>query len=217
MLSFIKQFIQQLFIAALLIFSLTACGGGARPFVAIDNATFAPARLAVISGETYDVGKNLALAVTEELQKRTKFQVLSQEEIAKKVGKYPVKIEMAHLPEASPSVWLPTEEAKKMKDIQAKLKVDYLFVVWGTNLNTWTVSSQNGSSTYYNMSVFGNLLQYPSGKAVAFTDFSRNRKVSFWEAIRFKKSSYFVESLIKQSAEYVVDYFIAVTKTGKGR
>lgn len=214
--SSLMKFTYQFFVAAFLLFTLTACGGGARPFVPIDNATFKPARLAVIAGETDDVGKNLALAVTEELQKRTTFRVMSQKEVAKKLRRYPSKIKMAHVSESSPSVWLPTDEAKKMAAIQKKLKVDYLFVVWGANLNSWTVSSQNGSSTYYNMSVFGNLLEYPNGKAVAFTDFSQNRKVRFWEAIQFKKSSYYVDSLIKNCAKFVADHFIAVTKAAKG-
>ena len=213
--SYLKQITHQLLIAVLLLFSLTACGGGARPFVTLDNAIIKPARIAVISGEADDLGKNLALAVTEELQKRTNFNVISQQEVAKKIRRYPSKVEFAFASGETPSVWLTTKEAKKMKAIQAKLKADYVFIVWGTNLSSQTISNQYGSKTYYNMSVFGNMLQYPSGKAVAFSDFSTSRKVKFWEAVSFKKSSYFVEALIKRCADMVVNDFIRATNSGK--
>ncbi|MEN8134900.1 MAG: hypothetical protein ABFS18_05120 [Thermodesulfobacteriota bacterium] len=213
----LKQLISKGFIAAVILFSFSACGGKARPFVPInDGIIFKPARLAVICGETDDIGKNFVAALTEEMRARTTFTVLSQKDIAKKIKKYPFNIKMVEkAKDPKKPIWIDPAEIKKIKALQKKLEVDYVFVVWGNNLGHYF--SRQGSSTtdYYYMSVYGNMFEYPKGNVVTFTDFSYNKKVRIWEAISFKKEGYHIEALIKRATKYLVDQFIKVTNSGK--
>lgn len=213
-----SRLIWQVSFLAVLLFGLSACGGRARPFTLIqDGMALKTARLAVICGDTDDLGKNFTAAVTDEMRARTSFKVMSQEEIGKKIKRYPFNIKMVKKEGVNPQqpVWLDPSETKKLKALQAKLKVDYLFVVWGNGLGHYF--ARNGSSTteYYYMSVYGNMFEYPKGSAVSFTDFSYKRHARFWEQLAFKKSNFYINSLIKNSAKYLVDNFIKVTNSGK--
>jgi hypothetical protein len=87
--------------------------------------------------------------------------------------------------------------------------VDYLFVVWGTNL---TYYSDQYVTKYY-MTVLGNMLEYPGGEVVTLTEFSPYRNVRIWEIL--KKESFFVEDLIRNSAKWITDEFLVVTKAEK--
>jgi len=192
--------VPHLFMLLISLLFIAGCGSKGVYYAALKDApAVTSGRIAVISGDADDVGKNLAQEVTSRLQQRTNFKVLSQDEITKKLGKYPFDVKVAILEGGVPSSWLPTDEQKKINKLQTKLDVDYLLILWNRNLNKQVYYSNNGSSEYYTMSVFGNLLQYPAGKAVGYTDFSYRRPVRFWEA--FRRSSYFVNSLIQISAK----------------
>jgi hypothetical protein len=199
-----------LLLMGILLTVLTGCGSTYKPFTPMDPAhVIKPARLAVICGGKSELDKNLAQALTEELQTRTSFTVLTQEEIGKKIDKYPVSFQLTESADKKKPVWFSPEEKKKLDAAQAKLKADYLFVVWGTNL---TFYSDQNVSKYY-MTVLGNMLEYPGGQVVSLTEFYPARKVRLWEIL--KKDSFFVEDMIKNSARCITDEFLVVTKAGK--
>lgn len=77
-----------------------------------------PGSMAVISGNNAPTSIGLAEFLTTELQTRSAFQVLSQEEISRRVPDYPDQV-----PEAGYTA------AAGMKLLHEKLKTDYLFVV----------------------------------------------------------------------------------------
>ncbi len=59
------------------------------------------------------------------------------------------------------------------------------------------------------------MLEYPSGKIVSHTAF--NKRNSDRTLSLFRPKGYYVDELLKDSAEGIVDEFIKVTNTGKGR
>jgi hypothetical protein len=190
--------------------ALTGCSSTYKPFTPMDPVhVIKPARLAVICGDKSELDKNLALALTEELRNRTTFQVLTQEEIGKKISKYPVPLQRVKPADRKKPVWLSPEEKQKIDAIQAQLKADYLFVVWGTNLTYY----QDQYTTKYYMTVSGNMLEYPKGQVITLTEFYPSRKVRIWELL--KKESFFVDDMIKSSARWITDEFVKVTKSGK--
>jgi len=201
-----------------LLLSLTGCGSGAIYFSPTnDGLAFKSGRIAVISGEIDSLGTNYTKIVTSKLKEKTNFTVLSQEEISKKVSNYPFKIKYNYQEKSIPAASFSNQDIKMIKKIQSKLNVDYLFVVWGMNLRHELISDRYGYTHYYSMGVLGDMIQYPSGEVVAFTDFSYTRKSKLWEVLSFKKSNYYVNSLIEKAADEHVDKFVKVTASGKAK
>jgi hypothetical protein len=57
------------------------------------------------------------------------------------------------------------------------------------------------------------MLEYPKGEVVTVTDFFSSRRVRFWEIL--KKESVFVDEIISNSARWITDEFLVVTKAEK--
>jgi hypothetical protein len=101
-----------------------------------------------------------------------------------------------------------------METIHAKLKTNYVFVIWSKRMTKSTYcSNQGGCTNTYSANVYGNMLEYPSGKIVSHTAFNKSNSDSVLALFRAK--GYYVDELLKNSAEDIVDEFIKVTNTGK--
>ena len=74
---------------------------------------------------------------------------------------------------------------------------------------------RGGCSNTYSADVYGNMLEYPSGQIVSHTAFNQRNSDSVLALFRSK--GYYVDELLKKSAEDIVDEFIKVTNTGKGK
>ncbi|MER3423463.1 MAG: hypothetical protein C4293_09760 [Nitrospiraceae bacterium] len=116
-----------------LITILGGCGGPNNPFVLMDEKhLLKPASIVVISGSNRGEDTKLAEALTKELKERTTFRVLSQEDIMRAIPNYPMTIKRRNVgkDEIKP-VWFEASEKNKLDSIQSRLRVDYLFIVWG--------------------------------------------------------------------------------------
>ena len=69
------------------------------------------------------------------------------------------------------------------------------------------------AATTYHIDVYGNMLEYPGGRVVSHTAFSNRNSDSFLALFRSK--GYYIEQMLEDSAEGIVDEFIKVTHTGK--
>ncbi len=202
-------------LVALLTAGLAACGGGVyKPFNPIDEKRpIKPASIAVISGSHQDGDVKLAGFVTKQLAERTTFHVLSQEEIGKRAPAYPSPIGLRKREDIKDGdekvTWFAPPEKAKLDALQARLKVDYLFVVW---IPRMTVVSSNNGTTYY-VYPAGNMLEYPSGRVVASTRMGMGSSTSILALFRSK--DYYIVDAIKLSAEAIVDDVIKVTKSKK--
>jgi len=194
---------------------LAACGGGVyKPFNPIDEKRpIKPASIAVISGSHQDGDVKLAEFVTKQLAERTTFRVLSQEEIGKRVPGYPSTIGLKKRESINDDdekvVWFVQSEKAKLDALQARLKVDYLFVVW---IPRMTVVSSNNGTTYY-VYPAGNMLEYPGGRVVGSTRMGMGSSTSILALFRSK--DYYILDAIQMSAEAIVDDIIKVTKSKK--
>lgn len=197
---------------------LTACSSSNYPFNPIvKNKVYKPTTIAVVAGYEDDATVKLAEFITKEMAERTKFNVMSQAEIAKRLPGYPdiIKIrknEDIKDDEEKPIWFLPAEKAK-INAIQAKLKVDYLYMVWNRLVRRIVVTSNQGGSTTDYVYPGGNLLEYPGGNVLAATMSVAGSDHSILGLFRDK--DYYVVDALKISAEDIVDDFISVTKTGK--
>ncbi len=198
------------FLSVVLLFSLVGCGSTNMPFKAVDEKrAFKPTTIAVISGSDRDGDMQLAKFVTKGLTERTTFHVLPQEEIEKRLPDYPLLIAFRNdvkKEEAKPT-WFPPSEKRKLDAIQAKLKVDYLFVIW--NFRTTLITSQR-SSTYY-VHPIGNMIEYPGSKVVASTMSVADSSIS--PLALFRPDDYYIVDALKDASEDIVDEFIATTKS----
>ncbi|HEX4798075.1 MAG TPA: hypothetical protein VFV04_02185 [Burkholderiales bacterium] len=204
-------------LVAIVTAGLAACGGGGvyKPFNAIDEKRpIKPASIAVISGSHQDGDVKLAGFVTKQLAERTTFRVLSQEEIGKRAPGYPSAIRFKKSEEIEDDdekvVWFVPSEKAKLDALQARLKVDYLFVLW---IRRMTVVSGGNSGTTYYVYPGGNLIEYPGGRVVASTRMGMGSSASILALFRSK--DYYIVDAIELSAEAIVDDVIKVTKSKK--
>ncbi|HEU4504625.1 MAG TPA: hypothetical protein VFR79_07320 [Nitrospira sp.] len=195
---------------------LSGCGGGGTIFALKDPGyAVKPTSVTVITGGSEETDLKLAEYLTQELKDRTRLQVVSQDEVSKAIPSYPIAVKTVE--EKNGEVeWVDPSEKLRLQKIQAKLKTHYMFVVWSKRLKqTSYCSSRGGCSNTYSADVYGNMLEYPSGQIVSHTAFNRRNSDSVLALFRSK--GYYVDELLKQSAEDIVDEFIKVTNTGKAK
>lgn len=195
---------------------LNGCGGGGTVF-ALKDPTYElkATSVTVITGGSEESDLKLAEYLTQELKDRTKLQVLGQEEVSKAIPSYPIAVKTVEENNGE-AEWVDPSEKARLQKLQAKLKTNYVFVVWSKRLKqTSYCSSRGGCSNTYSADVYGNMLEYPSGRIVSHTAFNRRNSDSVLALFRSK--GYYVDELLKQSAEDIVDEFIKVTNTGKSK
>ena len=118
---------------------LSGCGGTPHPFSLYDEKTsIRTGSIAVISADTSELTVRVAENLTRELKERSTFKVLSQEEVRRRVGKYPVTIKAGQPENEDNPVWFAKGEKAKVDAMHAQLKTDYVFVVWTDNLRRIT-------------------------------------------------------------------------------
>ncbi len=191
----------------------TGCGGGTM--FALKDATYTikPTSVTVITGGAEEADLKLAEYLTNELKERTTLQVVEQSEVSKVIPSYPIAIKAVEEQNGAVA-WVAPSEKAKLERIHAKLKTDYVFVIWSTGLTkTTSCSGQGGCTNTYSTNVYGNMLEYPAGKIVSHTAFNKRNSDSVLAL--FRPKGYYVDELLKDSAEDIVDEFIKVTNTGK--
>lgn len=203
--------------SVIILLTLTACSTTNFPFNPIDkNKTYKPSSIAVISGGEQDAHVKLAGFITKELTERSTFRVMSQKEIEKRIPDYPPTILLKSDKDIKENdekpIWINPSEKAKLNAIQAKLKVDYLFVVWNRFVRRVTVTGQGGSSTDY-VYPAGNLIEYPGGAVVASTMSVAGSDLS--PLALFRDADYYIVDALKDASEDIVDEFLKVTKSKK--
>jgi hypothetical protein len=123
-------------------------------------------KLAVISGLTNASSLSVAQALGDELGKASRFQVLSQKEVARAIPNYP---QLVKGPYKSAYFEIDVDYAKtdmgRVKELQHHLGVDYLYVLWAPA----TVSHGNAtwfSKNYPVTQIVAQLFESPGGKEV---------------------------------------------------
>lgn len=158
----------------------------------------------------------LAGYITKELTERSTFKVMSQKEIEKRLPGYPnaILINTNIKEDEEKPVWFPASEKAKLNAIQAKLKVDYLFVVWNRFVRRVTVTGgYGGGSTTDYVYPAGNLIEYPSGTVLASTMSVAGSDLS--PMALFRDADYYILDALKDASEDIADEFLDVTKAKK--
>ncbi len=192
---------------------LGGCGGGTMFALKDPSYSVKPTSVSVITGGSEEADLKLAEYLTKELKERTTFQVVSQDDVSKAIPSYPITIKTVEEKDGEVA-WVHSSEKARIERIHAKLKTNYVFVIWSKNMakNTYC-SNRGGCTNTYSTNVYGNMLEYPSGKIVSHTAFNKQNSDSFLALFRSK--GYYIDELLQDSAEEIVDEFIKVTSTGK--
>jgi hypothetical protein len=193
---------------------LSGCGVH-KPFAPLDdNVQFKTGSLAVISGDSSEPTMVLTQFLTQELKQRSSYRVMGQEEISRRVGKYPVTIKRATPEQEEKPVWFAKGEKSKLDAMRAQLKADYLLVVWTANLRKTIVTSQQGGSRVtYSAWIEGNLVEYPKSRAVGYSDFGNSKNQTC--CLFGKSEGDDINELLKYSAKELADEFMTATKSEK--
>ena len=195
-----------------LLFALAACGGVNKPFNPLNSGKAIKASsIAVISGSHRGGDMQLAASITKGLAERSTFRVLSQDDIEKRVPEYPTAIEFRDDVKGNDekAIWFKPSEKARLSAMQAKLKVDYLFVVWNSEISV--ITDRNGS-TYYVYPI-GNMIEYPGAKVVASTRTYDHSSTSILAL--FRSADYYIVDAMEDAADNIVDEFLDVTKSKK--
>ena len=182
---------------------------------ALKDATYTikPTSVSVITGGAEEADLKLAEYLTKELKERTSLHVMEQSDVSKAIPSYPIAVKTVEQDNGK-SAWVDPSEKVKLEKIQTKLKTNYVFVIWSKGLTKSTsCSNQGGCTNTYSTNVYGNMLEYPAGKIVSHTAFNKRNSDSVLALFRSK--GYYIDELLKDSAEDIVDEFIKVTNTGK--
>ena len=128
--------------------------------------------LAVISGLTNAGSLTVAQALGDELGKASRFQVLSQKQIAQAIANYPLLVKG---PYKSAYFEIDVDYGKtdmaRVKELQQHLRVDYLYVLWAPA----TVSRGNSSlfsKPYLVTQIVAQLFESPDGKEVGRSQYA---------------------------------------------
>ena len=192
---------------------LGGCGGGTMFALKDTGYQVKPTSVSVVTGGAEEADLKLAEYLTKELQERTTLRVVEQTDVSKAIPSYPLAIKSVEERDGAVA-WVDPSEKPKLDKIQTKLKTDYVFVIWSKGLTKLTsCSGRGGCTNTYSTNVYGNMLEYPAGRIVSHTAFSKQNSDSVLALFRSK--GYYVDELLKTSAEDIVDEFIKVTNTGK--
>jgi hypothetical protein len=193
---------------------LSGCGIH-KPFELFDDkTTIKHGSIAVISADGSEPTMRLAEYLTQHLKERSSFKVISQEEVKRRVGKYPVTLKEAQPENEDKPVWFAKGEKSKVDAMQSRIKTDYLFVVWTGNLTRITsTSSQGGSSVSYSVNVDGNVIEYPKARVVGYSIFAGSKSQSC--CLFGKSEGEDVNEMLKDSAGMMADKFISAAKAEK--
>ena len=206
-----SRFLRYLAFFCLLTVLSGCCGGTPYPFALYDDKTvIRSSSIAVVSADTSELTVRLADDLTRELKTRSTFKVLSQEEVARRLGRYPVAVKPGTPENPDKPVWFAAGEKAKVDSLQAKLKTDYVFLIWTDNLRKITRTGQGGSSVTYSVDVYGNVVEYPKSRAIGYTSFARNQGQSC--CLFGKSEGDDIHEMVKGAAGSMADDFIEAAK-----
>jgi hypothetical protein len=129
-------------------------------------------KLAVIAGLTNPSSLQVAQALTDELNTASRFQVLSQKQIAQTIPNYP---QLVNGPYHSAYFDLDLDYGRtdfaRIKELQQHLGVDYLYILWAPS----TVS--HGDSTFFSKNypvtqIVAQLFEFPGGKEIGRSQYA---------------------------------------------
>jgi formylglycine-generating enzyme required for sulfatase activity len=143
-------------------------------FLTKSDLTVNKMKIAVIAGKTNDDTKAFVKVFTDELKKRTYFEVMSQKEIADKLRSYPEEIvgPYDNYVDTYDENYIKTDKAK-LAEIQKKLGVDYIYAFWVPLVFTkkffppGAFSEVEIEETW----IIGQLFEYPLGEEIGRSNF----------------------------------------------
>ena len=129
-------------------------------------------KLAVISGMTNASSLSLAEVLGDELGKASRFQVLSQKQVAQSIPNYP---QLVKGPYKSAYFEIDVDYAKtdlaRVRELQQHLGVDYLYVLWAPATVT-----RGGSTLFFKnypiTQIVAQLFESPGGKEVGRSQYA---------------------------------------------
>ncbi len=193
---------------------LSGCGGTPHPFSLYDDkTTIRTGSIAVVAAEKSELTVRVADNLTRELKERSTFKVLGQEEVRRRLGKYPVPVKTGPPENEDKPFWPAKGEKAKIDALQGQLKTDYVFLVWTDNLRRITRTGQGGSSVTYSVDVYGNVVEYPKSKAIGYTSFARNQGQSC--CLMGKSEGDDINEMLKGAATSMADDLISAAKAEK--
>jgi len=196
-------------------FLLGGCGGGTLFAMKDPGYSIKPTSVSVITGRSEEADLKLAEYLTKQLKERTTLEVVGQDVVSKAIPSYPITIKTVQENDGKVA-WVDPSEKPRIQSIQAKLKTNYVFVIWSKGLQRTTVCSNRGGCTNtYSADVYGNILEYPGGKIVSHTAFNERNGDSILSI--FRPKGYYVDKMLENAAEGIVDEFVKITNTGKGK
>src|SRR5262245_60774310 len=97
-----------------------------------------PTSVSMNTGGSEDADLRLAEYLTKELKERTTLQVIGQEEVSKAIPSYPITVKSVEEKNGEVA-WVDPSEKARIEKIQARLKTNYVFVIWSKRMMKHTV------------------------------------------------------------------------------
>jgi hypothetical protein len=165
-----QKLITSIFILLLLVFP--SCFTTFK--VTKDNINAEGSTIAILAGNNHEANLSMAILVTEQLDKISKFKVLSQKEIATSLEAYPVRIQ---------GPWsrayfnidedFTKTDVEKLKAMQKRIGAKYVYVLW----MPVTTRNQFGQEILYSIS---QMYEFPEGVEIGRGGFNMMKNTNAW-------------------------------------
>ncbi len=181
-------------------FSLVSCVSHFNLKKEIQNAD--GSEIAVISGINSEPNLSYAIMLTELLRKHSSLKVMSQKQIAENIEHYPSRIrgpwKFAYV-EIEPD--FTRMDVEKVKQIQKKLGVKYLYVVWTPVETSYTIQNYGD---VFELHTISQLFEFPAGEAIGGSKFVITKHAGMPSSIGETKRDmllYYAENEAKEIAQ----------------
>lgn len=153
---------------------LSGCGKG-YPFEFLDEG-YRPkgSSVAVVSASADDASERFAQHLTKNLQEKSTLKVLSQNQVAQRVGKYPVSIKTGDPKNWDKPVWYGQKDKSRIDSIANAVNTDYVLFMWVDSIHRITTTGQGGSSVNYRAVIIGNMVDR-QGRTAGYSNFGSQK------------------------------------------
>ena len=159
-------------------------------------------QIAIISGINSEPNLSYAIMLTESLRQYSSLKVMSQKQIAENIEYYPTRIrgpwKFAYV-EIEPD--FTRMDVEKVKQIQKKLGVKYVYVVWTPVETSYTIQNYG---EVFELHTISQLFEFPSGDAIGGSKFVISKHAGMPASIGETKRDmllYYAENEAKEIAQ----------------
>lgn len=166
-----KHVFNKFLILSIITILLNACSSYSIFRTSQEDYKIIPGTLVVVAGSSSESDVRLAELLSEQITKETKFKVMSQSAVFKKIPQYPFDIVSDQYNEKNRnSTWMSKNMKNSLAKYQKILGTQYILLVWTDNLS---ITLTNNSLSSFGVNFMSRLVKYPSQSVIGYSAYRK--------------------------------------------